>query len=539
MSKVDVEVAKLRDSCLDSLATFAEVMHPDRYYGDVHIDFFNFLQYGEGRCKLGLIPRDHQKSHCMAVLATWLITLEPWITINYISANKDLILAQMGTIKHVLRTPQYRMLFPDMLNYESERGVDKHKPIGKWQGSLIEVDHHDRYDRAVRDPTVRASTVKSGNTGMHSDVTIFDDLVTDENFYSEADRRDVINCYKNFAKISTTGSRFYAVGTRYGENDLYDSMCKLFYRVRNEDGEMEDRPRWSVFQRVVEDSLKRTGDGNFLWPRLQMTNGEWYGFDEEELSIKKADLSIDGDITGFYSQYYNDPNDSSLNRLNREDFVYYDIKYIKQDNGQWYFKQSPLRVFAAADLAFTDGGSRQAKSRDFTALAVIGVDPDQYIYILQLERFQTGDYQVYYDRIYELHEFWGFREITIETNNGGLLVKKYVEDQIRMSGSNLIVHGKAHVSHEGKKHERIEQVLRPRYKNKTILHPKAGIIKFLEEELIMNRPPHDDLKDALALCIAEHKSKLSRGTGIKRRVIGNVVDSRSRFGGSRRMRRAG
>ncbi len=522
------EEQELRELCEADLYTFARTVFPDRYYGDVHKEFFHYLQHDKARNKLGLIPRDHQKSHCMAVLATWLITLEPWITINYVSANKDLIEAQMEAIEHVLKTKIHRRLWPQMMNYTNERGIDKHKPTGKWQAKLFQIDHPDREDRAVRDPTIRAATVRSGSTGMHSNVTIYDDLVTDENWESLADKRDVLKCYKNFAKISTTGSMFYAVGTRYGDDDLYAHMMELTYTVAG-----VEKPMWSVFHRVVEDSPDRTGDGNFVWPRMEMPNGESYGFDEEELAIKKSNLRIDGDVTGFYAQYYNDPNDSSLDRLNRNDFRYYESRLLREEGGVWQYKGEPLKLTAAADLAFTEVGSANAKMNDYTAMAVIGMDAEGFVYLLALERFQTDDYDVYYNAIMDLHDYWGFREITIETNNGGQLVKRYVEDQVRKHGGSLLVNGQATTTNAGKKEERIRQVLYPRYKASTILHGKFGLTKLLEEELVLNRPPHDDLKDVLSIVIAAAKPRLARGTGRKRTVVGNVVNARSRFGGER------
>jgi hypothetical protein len=274
-------VADIRKACEDDLYTFATMMFPDRYYGDVHKEFFRWLQEERFQFQLGLIPRDHQKSHCIAVYAAWKITKRPWWTVLYVSANPSLAREQLGVIEKILQSKTHRALWPDMLNYVRDRdGEWKHKPVDTWTQDVIKVDHPDRLSRQVRDPTVRATSVKSTNTGFHCNEVIFDDLVTDENYGSEAEKSDVIACYKNCMKIMTTGSFCKAVGTRYGEDDLYAMITQLRIPIFDDEGDqVGEEPMWRVFERVVEDSVYKTGDGNFLWPRTQMPSGEWFGFD--------------------------------------------------------------------------------------------------------------------------------------------------------------------------------------------------------------------------------------------------------------------
>jgi hypothetical protein len=50
----------------------------------------------------------------------------------------------------------------------------------------------------------------------------------------------------------------------------------------------------------------------------------------------------------------------------------------------------------------------------------------------------------------------------------------------------------------------------------------------LEEELVLARPPHDDLKDALASAVEIAVKPLQRG---HRRKTGNVIQFNTRFGG--------
>lgn len=532
---------EIRQECEARLFSFAKVMFKNYSYGEVHKDLFDYFQFGEGRNKAALIPRDHLKSHCIAVYCAWRLTVDPWWSILYVSANHKLALSQLAVIKGVLQSEEHRLLWPEMLNYgPNQHGELVHKPLGNnvWTQETIMVDHPRRAERNVRDPSVAVSSVGSSKTGFHAKEIVFDDLVTDENYLSQVQREEVVRCYSNLAKIATTNSYMKAVGTRYADNDLYGVLKDTTYPLY-ENGEIKEHvPLWNWFERVVEDSPQQDGTGEFIWPRTYNETDEcYYGFDQQELAIKKAQLTVDPDprhLETYFAQYYNDPNNAALEKLSRSSFLYYNPKKLEQEDSSWFYDKKKLKLFAAADLAFTEGKSINAKRRDYTAVVVIGLDEDGYIYILALDRFKTDKLEVYYEHIMELQRYWGFRQITVETNNGGKIVKTYLEDEIRREGGVLVVEGKASVSHQGSKTERIEQALTPRYRNKTIYHYKGGLTSKLEEELILPRPSHDDLKDVLAMCVSVSKPPLKRNHSIKRNRT-NVVPL-SRFGGGRRRR---
>ena len=44
-------------------------------------------------------------------------------------------------------------------------------------------------------------------------------------------------------------------------------------------------------------------------------------------------------------------------------------------------------------------------------------------------------------------------------------------------------------------------VLEPKYANRQMWHYQGGNIQVLEEELVFQNPPHDDVKDALASAV--------------------------------------
>jgi len=285
--------------------------------------------------------------------------------------------------------------------------------------------------------------------------------------------------------------------------------------VFDAEGEFSHTDRvYEVFQKVVEQ------EGVFLWPREMRHDGKLFGFDRKELARKKAKYV---DTTQFYAQYYNDPNDPTSNRITRDKFQYFDSKFLTNDRGSWFFKDRKLNVVAAMDFAFSLN-----KKADYTAIVVVGIDSENRIYVLDIDRFKTDKIKSYYDALLDLHMKWWFRKIRCEVSVAQkVLVKELKDSYIVPNGLMLSIDEHNPTRHSGSKEERIAATLEPKYDNMQIWHQKNGMCTLLEEELMLARPPHDDIKDALTAAI-DIAVAPTRNTLRTRRD--NVVFD-SRFGG--------
>ena len=78
-------------------------------------------------------------------------------------------------------------------------------------------------------------------------------------------------------------------------------------------------------------------------------------------------------------------------------------------------------------------------------------------------------------------------------------------------------------------------ILDTRYENMTVYHTKGGLTPALEEELILARPKHDDLKDTLASAIQIAKSpRALRDSVNKQNVVYNTRFGGVQYGGNSR-----
>ena len=105
-----------------------------------------------------------------------------------------------------------------------------------------------------------------------------------------------------------------------------------------------------------------------------------------------------------------------------------------------------------------------------------------------------------------------------------------IKEFVRKDGLRLKVDEFRPSKREGSKEERIAAVLEHRYEEMDVWHFEGGWTTVLEDELILARPPHDDIKDALAAAVSI-AVKPSRGMGNKMQDFMTAMVGGSRFGG--------
>ena len=494
-------------------------MDQRRLLGGVHKELISWWCRQDALShQMVLLPRDHMKSALAAYRVAWEITKNPTIRILYISSTANLAEKQLGFIKKIITSPVYRKYWPEMVN------IDEGKRE-KWTNSEIAVDHPKRRLENTRDPTIFTGGLTTSLTGLHCDIAILDDVVVQENAYTEEGREKVRTQYSLLASIEGADAREWVVGTRYHPKDLYNDLLSREVEVFDDFGEISSAEKlYEIFERQVEDS-GGYGNGEFLWPRQQRADGMWFGFDAKILAKKRAQYL---DLTQFRAQYYNNPNDEESASIKREYFQYYDRSKLTQTDGRWHYGGNRLNIFAAIDFAYS-----VRQRADFSSIVVVGVDYRGNHYVLDIERFKTQLISDYFARILHLYKRWDFRKLRCEvTAAQEIIVKDLKENYIKRHGLALSIDEHRPTRHEGHKEERMEATLQPKYSNLQMWHYSSGNTQILEEELVLQKPPHDDVKDALAncleICIAPSQSF---GGGTKLSTWQQPGMTHPRFGG--------
>ena len=511
LQRMPQKAKEYRQLMLDDLWTFAVIMNPGRVYGEIHKEVYKWLQ-DNSHNQLLLLPRAHMKSHCIAVWCAWWVTKHPETSILYVSATAELAEKQLYDIKNIFLSDNYRRYFPDM--FHPDEGKRE-----KWAVGKIATDHPQRKKEGIRDWTIATAGLTTNTTGWHADVVVGDDVVVPDNAYTEDGREKVRAAMSQMTSIRNAGGFTKCCGTRYHPADIYESWKNQYAEEYDEETQELIRkvPVWDIKEHVVEI------DNEFLWPREVRPDGKAFGFNINILARIRAEYE---DKTQYFAQYYNNPNDPGSNRLDYSKFQYYDKKALSNKGGRWYYKDQPLNVYAAIDFAFSLG-----KRADYTAIVVIGAGPYGDIYILDIERFKTDKILDYFKMISKMHSEWNFRKLRAEVTVAQQIIVNDIKDHVKKDGLRLSIEEFRPSRSQGSKEERIAAALEHRYENQVMWHFKGGYTPVLEEELVLARPAHDDVKDALASAVEIIvKPKASR----KLEQFGGMqLQTHSRFGGVR------
>jgi phage terminase large subunit-like protein len=511
MAAPRLSIDQIRELAEGDLLSFIKLVAPHRVVPHFQEEWITWMtREGARDHQLTLLPRDHAKSTIIAYRAAWEVVKDPAIRILYISSTANLAEKQLGLIKQILTSSVVRRYWPDLINAEEGKRE-------KWSQSEISVDHPKRMEEGIRDPTVFTGGLTTSLTGLHCDIAILDDVVVQENAYTEEGREKVKSQYSLLASIEGAGAREWVVGTRYHPQDLYADLVAMEEETFDEDGNVMDTASvYEVHQKVVEEH------GAFLWPRQQRnTDGKWFGFDLAILAKKKAQYL---DKTQFYAQYYNDPNRFEAALITPDKFQYFERHQVKRgEDGKWYVRNKKVSIAAAMDFAFSKG-----KTSDYTAIVVVGVDSDGNYYVLDLDRFRTDRIDEMFEHLRNLFNKWEFRKIRMEMTVAQATVAKELRDAyIKPYGISLAVEEYYPTKRDGDKEERIAAVLAPRYANMQVWHYRGGHTQSLEDELVQRFPIHDDLSDALtnAISIVTPPAKSTRSNVVQ-------LTAHSRFGGT-------
>lgn len=506
---------EIREKAEGDLTFFIQLIAPTQVLGNCHKDVIQWWYRPERKHhQLLLFPRDHGKSRLVAYRVAWELTKDPTLRVLYISATSNLAEKQLTFIKGLMTSDIYRRYWPEhILPEEGKRS--------KWTNTEIALDHPLRKLENIRDPSIFTAGLTTSITGMHCDIAVLDDVVVSENAYTEEGRKKVRAQYSLLSSIEGAGAQEWVVGTRYHPKDLYNDMMSMVEELYNDEGE---RTGEDTIYETLEKSVEDFGDGTgeFLWPRQQRRDGKWFGFDRKILAQKRGKYL---DKVQFRAQYYNSPQDPDNERIATTSFQYYDRKFVKQSQGYWEYKGRRLNLTASIDFAYST-----RKTADYTAIVLVGVDEDNNVYVLDIDRFKTDKIQVYFEHILKMYNHWGFKRLAAEVTAGqAAIVKSLKQDYIAAHGMALKVEEVRPTRNQGSKEERIEAVLGPRYDNQQVYHYRGGNTQVLEEELTLQNPAHDDCIDALATAIdrAVKPSKFMR----RRDTTGNNVIFNARFGG--------
>ena len=446
--------ALLKEKCTQDLFLFNKhILQADKGdakfvpLGEVHKTMCNFVQDNRKEKKLLLIPRNHLKTKLITVgYSVQQIVTNPKIRILIYSATWQMATDIVGQIQTQLtRNERIASLFGDFQGDSKE-----------WSASRIRLAAADK-----REPTVIAAGIDNNIVGSHYDIIIFDDVQNRDNVGTADQIIKVRQRYNDSLDLLEPGGQIVVIGTRWHDADLYGWILDPSNKVTATYDTMIMR----AYQGNIE-----TGEGFIpLWPG--------------KFSLQDYQRRLDSQgWPHFSAQYLNNPVPEETAIFKRSMFQYYEPEDLRG---------KLLTRFMMIDPAIS-----QERSADFTAMVVVGVDEENYIWVLDVLREKLMPHEII-NRIFEMKEKWSLSDIAIETVAYQKTLAYTLRDQMRVRKKYFHI---TELNPQNRsKDERIKG-LQPLYENGKIIHNKYLTNNyFLEDEL--TRYPnatHDDCIDALS-----------------------------------------
>ncbi len=212
----------------------------------------------------------------------------------------------------------------------------------RWNEGEIELNRK----RIAKEPTITAVGAGGAIISRHYELIVCDDIIDEENS-ATALQRDKARTwfFKTLLPCLEPQGGLHIIGTRWHHADLYGELIKSGWPTR--------------IDRAMD------ANGSALWP--------------ERFSAKSlADMRTAAGERIFNCQYQNDPSG-------------YEGAIFRYSHFKFYEKGTEpcgLKKFAAADLAIS-----QSETADYFAHAVVGIDRDGAIYVLECSRARLSFHQ--------------------------------------------------------------------------------------------------------------------------------------------------
>lgn len=202
-----------------------------------------YVQGLEGTLKkLMQLPRNSFKSSVAQCLPPWLLWHNQNLRIMLDSETLSNAKLYLAGIKDLIDNNEMMRLI--CVNDKGEYLLEPNKRLaGGFVEDQVILKHRTRV--GLKEPTIFCSGVDNARTGMHPDVILMDDLVSERNVTTDAQLQKVEEHYKySLSLLEIGGGLLIVIGTRYHMADLYGHLIDskaldtLVRPAINEQGEL-------------------------------------------------------------------------------------------------------------------------------------------------------------------------------------------------------------------------------------------------------------------------------------------------------------
>jgi predicted phage terminase large subunit-like protein len=368
----------------------------------------------------------------------WNVVNNPNIRVLISSENFSNSAKYLQEIKnHIEQNKLFQALFGNL----------KPSNIGFWRKEDITVAS--RTNVGTKEPTITASGVGQTKVGMHYDLVILDDIVSNNNINTADQIQKTLDYYRLILSLPDPGATLIVIGTRYHFQDLYGHILE------------EEKDYYDI---IIRKAIRK--DGTLYFP----TRLTQEFLDEQKRAQGSAHFS---------NQYQNEPIDSESAIFRQAWLNYYETP------------PANLRHFI-----LTDAAASLKQSADYSVVMVVGVDEHSNIFIIDpwRDRVTLNDF---INKIFESTARYKVHEqgvVTIEVNAFQQAIKYMMSEEMNRRGFYFPIKELSPNTNISK--DRRIKALQPYFENGKI-YLKKEHIDLIDEIIRYPKTRHDDMVDAL------------------------------------------
>lgn len=231
---------------------WTKLLHCDRIYlSEKYRRCFEFL-LSPAKRKLLLMPRGTYKSTILCSFVAREIVKNPDIRILYASETYAQAKTYLAWVRRQFESnPDIKHTAGDLVGRSD------------WRNDTFTVKT--RKDLSKKESTLTAAGIDVTKVGMHYDLIIIDDCVSNTNTMTAGQMQKTLNWYRLLIPILEPGGTIIVCGTRYDEEDLYGEIIKAnteLEKIWASTPEDQRRPEFMPFEIMIEQA-ETDGKPNF------------------------------------------------------------------------------------------------------------------------------------------------------------------------------------------------------------------------------------------------------------------------------------
>jgi predicted phage terminase large subunit-like protein len=436
-----------------------------------------------------IMPREHGKSEVGAHIApAWAALRDPSIRILLLSHTEDVAKAKLSKCAATLRewAPKFGIGDPEAFPTDKATALTLPRPTDP------------------SEPTIKAAGMKSGVTGGHYDLIVFDDMVDWDMQRTEDRREKYVSKFEDYQNLGSAGeTTFIVLGTRKHPKDIYNHIISNPVWDTVVAKAIED---WSVIENYDYDIVTQSGHrypGDAPLPDdvtianvvpTRECDVLWPDYWPLEDLIKKYLSSSDGSLV-WKRENQNDAH-ALMGQVLDESMLTFEEGLPEHLTGG----VDDLVIYVGVDIGIEDDPEEAAQNEsDYWAVAVLGFDPTtEQFHILQLTRRRGMSMQAGVDWLEAVVEPYQTRNIFIES----VQAQRFFAQAARDEGLHV-----TETQMQGQKEDRI-LTMSARFENGVVRIPRGDVgptdrqlESFLSEWAQFPTGEHDDLLDAVAYAL--------------------------------------